>query len=183
MPTVSASLLFLNNLFKSIQVETIPLHMYIGHIAGPFFNFYNILPKLLFQSRVRRQRRFPRPRSARRGCWTSRRRRPRARATEEGVLPLQVRIHVGGDRFCRHVGHNTIYFPVFYLRVDNPFRIDCSTIRNKESERCGILFYVRSRTPLSEWCRFYWHPILRMKFHPCPSLFFLRRPVAFFYFI
>jgi hypothetical protein len=34
--------------------------------------------------------------------------------------------------------------------VANPFRINCSVIRNSESYRCGILFYARSETPLSE---------------------------------
>jgi hypothetical protein len=36
---------------------------------------------------------------------------------------------------------------IFFL-VANPFRIDCSMIRNIESDRCGILLYARSATPL-----------------------------------
>jgi hypothetical protein len=43
-------------------------------------------------------------------------------------------------------------------------------IRNSKSHRCGILFYAWSGTPLSEWCRLHWHPILRMQFHPCPCI-------------
>jgi hypothetical protein len=54
--------------------------------------------------------------------------------------------------------------------VANLFRINCLMNRNSKSERCGILFYARSRAPLSEWCRLHWHPILRIQFHPCPCV-------------
>jgi hypothetical protein len=43
--------------------------------------------------------------------------------------------------------------------VANLFRINCPVIRNSKSDRCDILFYARSETPLSWWCWF---------LHPCP---------------
>jgi hypothetical protein len=51
--------------------------------------------------------------------------------------------------------------------VANHFWINCPMSRNSESDRCGILFYARSRTPPSEWWQLYWHPIPRMQFDSC----------------
>jgi hypothetical protein len=57
-------------------------------------------------------------------------------------------------------------FSLFF--VSNLFQTYCSTIRNSVSRRCGILFYARIGTPLSEWCRLHWH-CLRMQFHTCST--------------
>jgi hypothetical protein len=46
------------------------------------------------------------------------------------------------------------------LFVANLFRINCPIVRNNKSDRRGILFYARSGTPLQEWCRLHWHPVV-----------------------
>jgi hypothetical protein len=51
--------------------------------------------------------------------------------------------------FPRFGTHNIVF--LIFIFVANLFWIDCPMIRNSESDRCGILFYARSKTPISEW--------------------------------